>query len=77
MALFVKDSEVDDMVDKLASATGRSKTAVIKDALRQKCRRLEQDEYVERVLTFGRDFRARHPIVGPPADKEWIDSLYE
>ncbi|MEF2550645.1 type II toxin-antitoxin system VapB family antitoxin [Aurantimonas sp. A2-1-M11] len=82
MPLFVKDPEVGELADRLASLKGVTKTEAVRQALRHEitARPTVPDAtspYVRGTLSVVDDFHERY---GPPtgnADKAWIDSLYE
>ena len=79
MPLYVKDAEVDRLVSQLAERQKLPKTEVVREALREKWARVEAEpSLVEKGLAF---VRALHEesggALGPPADKAFIDSLYE
>lgn len=78
MALYVKDPEVDRLATELAEIRKTTKTEALKQALRHELEREERDDFVERVLAFGRMARAQgNPEKGQPADRAFRDSLYE
>lgn len=79
MALYVKDEEVSALAEQLATLRRTSKTRAVRDALRRELARLRgEPSLVEIGVAFCRDLRARgNPQRGKPADKAFIDSLYE
>lgn len=78
MALYVKDPEVDRLASQLAVARGTTKTEVLKQALRHEMQREQEDDFVERVMTFARRVKAMgDPAKIQPVDKDFVDSLYE
>ncbi len=92
MPLSVTDPEVERLTEELARRHGISKTEVIRQALRHEAAREgtapapdgagNGDEspsaFVERIRVFTRELRLKgNPAHGLPADKAWIDSLYE
>lgn len=78
MALYVKDPEVDRLASQLAVARGTTKTEVLKQALRNEMQREQEDDFVERVMTFARRVKAMgDPAKIQPVDKDFVDSLYE
>jgi antitoxin VapB len=78
MPLYIKDPDVDRMAERLAAQRRTTKTEAVKQALRHELERDESpSEFVERVLAFGRDLRARAGPNPGVVDKDFIDSLYE
>lgn len=82
MPLYVKDPEVVRLTEDLARRRGISKTEVIRQALRNEIAReaptQEPSDYVKKVMAAAQAFRAKgNPAKGLPADKDFIDSLYE
>jgi antitoxin VapB len=79
MPLYIKNDDVDKLAEKLATSRRQSKTEVVRQALLREIEREAGGELlVERGLAYGRALRARAGTDrGPPADKEFIDSLYE
>ena len=79
MALYVKDPEVDRMVERLSQLNRVSKTEAVRRALRRELEKVEpHSDFVERGLAFVRELEARAPRDrGLPVDKAWVDSLYE
>lgn len=79
MALFVKDPEVDRLAERLVAIKKITKTEVVRQALLHELER-EQAEpsLVELSVEYCRKLRAQsNPEEGLPADKAFIDSLYE
>ena len=82
MPLYIRDEEVAELARRTKEATGaKTVTEAVKRALeRELADRKEQtdSDFVERALAFGRRMRAKgDPSKGLPADKAFIDSLYE
>ena len=78
MPLYVKDQEVDRLADRLSALRKVSKTEAVRQALAHELERAESEPtLVDRAKAFIRDLDAKHPKVGPAADKAFIDSLYE
>lgn len=79
MALFVKDPEVDKLADRLVAIRKVSKTEVVRQALIHELERERAiPSLVEQGVDFCRALRARaNPANTLPADKAFIDSLYE
>lgn len=79
MSYLIKNAEVLKMLEALARSSGRTKVDVLKDALH----RLEEEDHRkptdwEATLKAGLELRALgDPERGLPADKAFIDSLYE
>ena len=78
MALYVKDSEVDRLAERLAALQRTSKTEVVRQALVHELERVEgAPSLVERGVAFVKALRARaEPGKGQAADKDFIDGLY-
>jgi antitoxin VapB len=77
--LFVKDPEVDRLAERLVAVRKVSKTEAVRQALLHE---LEREgaipSLVEKGVDFCRALRARaNALGGKPADKAFIDSLYE
>ncbi len=79
MALFVKDPEVDKLAERLVAIRKVSKTEVVRQALLHELEREKAiPSLVEKGVDFCRALRARaNSAAGKPADKAFIDSLYE
>ncbi|MFN3352124.1 MAG: type II toxin-antitoxin system VapB family antitoxin [Brevundimonas sp.] len=78
MALYVKDPEVDRMAERVSRIGRISKTEAVRRALRHELERLEApSDRTERILALTRDLKKRAGPNPQPADKAWIDSLYE
>lgn len=79
MPLFVKDPEVDRLASRLASIRKVSKTEAVRQALQHELEREgAAPTLVEQGVAFCRALRARaNPERARPADKAFIDSLYE
>ncbi|MDR4306236.1 type II toxin-antitoxin system VapB family antitoxin [Chelatococcus sambhunathii] len=79
MALFVKDPSVDVLAERLMRLKKVNKTEAVRIALENEiARERDKPDLVERTAEFVRQFKARaNPQGGSPADKEFIDSLYE
>lgn len=84
MPLYVKDPEVDQLAERLSRLGGISKTEAVKRALRRELERLEapsgppgSSDALDQILALTRDLKARQGPNPLPADKAFIDSLYE
>ncbi len=79
MALFVKDREVDRLVERLATLRRTTKTEVVRQALIHELERVEGvPSLVEQGVAFAKALRSRSQIaMGQPADKAFIDGLYD
>lgn len=78
MPLYVKDPEVDRLAEKLSALRKVSKTEAVRQALaRELERESAEPTLVEKALAMTRALGEKYPPVGPPADKAFIDSLYE
>ena len=79
MPLYVKDAEADRLAGRVAALHRISKTEAVRRALLHELEREgEESPLVERTMAFVRALRERAgPQKGEPADKAFIDSLYE
>lgn len=78
MALYVKDPEVARIAEHLANLRKTTKTEVVRQALQHEMQREQNDDFVERVMEFARQVKAKgDPTKIQPVDKDFIDSLYE
>lgn len=79
MAFHIRNPETDALARKVAAAKGVGLTQAVHEALRHELERAqEKPSIVERGLRFAEELRRRsHPERGLPADKAFIDSLYE
>ena len=78
MALFVKDPVVDALAQELASLKRTTKTEAVRQALRGEIDR-EKDKFdlVAQSIAFERGLREQAGPNPQPADKAFIDGLYE
>jgi len=79
MPLYVKDDEVDRLAERVAAFHHITKTEAVRRALRHELEKVQAvPTIVERGMAFVRALHARYPPAkGLPADKAFIDSLYE
>lgn len=79
MALFVKNPEVDELAGLLAAIRKVSKTEAVRQALEHELERVgARPSLVQQGVDFCRALRARgNPERAQPADRAFIDSLYE
>ncbi len=78
MPLYVKDAEVDNMAERLAALRRVTKTEAVRQALSNELEREGgEPSLVERTLELVRKLKAQAGPNGQPADKAFIDSLYE
>ena len=78
MPLYVKDQEVDRLAERLSVLRRISKTEAVRQALAHELALAESEPtLVEKAKAFIRELDTKHPKIGPPADKAFIDSLYE
>ncbi len=78
MPLYVKDQEVDRLAERLSALRKVSKTEAVRQALAQELARVEAEPtLVDRAKAFVRELDEKYPKNGLPADKAFIDSLYE
>jgi len=78
MALFIKDPEVDRLVERVATVRDVTKTEAVRQALLHELERVGAiPSLVDQGVDFCRALRAKAGAAGKPADKAFIDSLYE
>lgn len=79
MALYIKDAEVGELAERLAALHKISKTEAVRRALRHELERARaHPTLVERGVEFARALRASGDRqAARPADKPFIDGLYE
>lgn len=76
MPLYVKDPEVDRLAEKLSCLRKVSKTEAVRQALAHELERESKEPtLVEKALAMTRALNEKYPLVGPPADKAFFDSL--
>jgi antitoxin VapB len=79
-SLYIKDSETAALASEVARRTGKTKTAVVREALEAFCDTLPPEVPKDDLVSWWTDYRRRNPL-GPPtglkADKAFYDSLYE
>ena len=76
MPLFVRDAEVDALVEQLASIKGRTKTETVREAHELE-RERGQLNLAEQSAEFARRLKERAGPRAIPADKAFVDALYE
>jgi len=79
MSYLIKRADVVELVDRLAAAKSLPKIEAIKLALERELEReAAKPSLVDVTLDFAAQLRKRtDPEGGLPADKAWIDGLYE
>jgi len=78
MALYVKDPEVDRLAERVSRIGRISKTEAVRRALRHELERMEPTtDRTEQILALTRELKKQAGSNPQPADKAWIDSLYE
>lgn len=79
MAFHIKKPETDTLARKVATVKGTSLTQAVHEALEHELQReTGRSAFMEEALDLVRRFRARGDrSKGLPADREFIDSLYE
>jgi antitoxin VapB len=79
-SLFIKDAQTAALAADVARRTGKTKTAVVREALQEFRHKLPPEEPKEDFVAWWQDYRRRNPL-GPPtglkADKAFYDSLYK
>ena len=79
-ALYIKDTETAELAADLARRAGKSKTAVVREALQAFRHQLLVQEPKRDILEWMAEYRRQNPL-GPPtglkADKAFYDSLEE
>ena len=73
--LQIRNRRVDELVNRLASLRGGSKTEIVLDALEREWARVGQDSALEERLRPLQDFVASHAKTGLDADKAFFDEL--
>ena len=73
--LQIRNRRVDELVNRLASLRGASKTEIVLEALEREWARLEHESTMEERLRPLQDFVAAHPKTGQAADKAFFDEL--
>ncbi|NGM35672.1 type II toxin-antitoxin system VapB family antitoxin [Methylobacterium sp. DB0501] len=77
-ALFAKDPEVDALARALASLRRTTKTEAVRQALRSEIdREKNKFDLVAQSIAFARGLREQAGPNPRPADKAFIDGLYE
>ncbi len=80
MSLYIKDRETAALAADMARRTGKTKTAVVREALTAFRHQLPAEEPKRDIVAWYEQFRRDHPL-GPPtgltADKAFYDSLEE
>lgn len=79
MAFHIKNAETDALARKVAALKGTGLTEAVHNALLNELRQEQsKPSLVDVGMKFAREFRAKgNPDKGLPADKAFIDSLYE
>jgi len=79
MPLYVKDDDVDRMAERVATLYRITKTEAVRRALRHELEKVQASPtLVDRGVAFMRALQARAvPGAARPADKAFIDNLYE
>lgn len=79
MAIHIRNAKTDALARKVAALKGTSLTEAVHISLVHELERLEADaSLLERTHEFARALRAQgDPARGLPADKDFIDGLYE
>ncbi len=81
MGMNIKNEETHRLAKELAGMTGESVTAAVTVALKERLERVErarsesQDNFVERLLAIGRDFRAHLKPEYRDVDVDIIDTM--
>ena len=79
MAFHIKNAETDALARRVAALKGTGLTEAVHTALTNELEREKaKPSLVQLGIDFCRELRAKgNPARGKPADKEFIDSLYE
>lgn len=79
MAFHIKNPETDALARRVAAIKKVGLTEAVHESLRRELEREQgKPSRLDALIEFARDFRARsNPEKGLPADKKFIDSLYE
>jgi len=79
-SLFIKDAETAELARDVARRTGKTKTAVVREALLEFRHKLPPEQPLQNFATRWTEHRRLNPLPPPTglkADKEFYDSLYE
>lgn len=79
MTVLIRNRETDALIRRVAKLKGVGLTEAVHQALENELgRETGNSDYVERAMAFATRLRAMgDPARGKPADKAFIDSLYE
>jgi antitoxin VapB len=79
-SLYIKDAQTSALATEVARRTGKTKTAVVREALQEFRHKLPPEQPTEDLVAAWREYRRQNPL-GPPtgkkADKAFYDSLEE
>lgn len=78
MAFHIRNPETDALARRVAALKNVGLTEAVHEALLKELEREDKSSDLDRWIKFARDFRAGgNPEKGLPADKAFIDGLYE
>ena len=79
-SLFIKNAETANLASEVARRTGKTKTAVVREALQEFRHKLPAEKPKQDLVKWWLDYHQKNPL-GPPtglkADKAFYDSLEE
>jgi antitoxin VapB len=79
-SLYIKDHETAALAAEVARLTGKTKTAAVREALREFRHRLRPETTKQSFVEWIREYRRLNPLpppTGSRADKAFYDSLEE
>jgi antitoxin VapB len=79
-SLYIKDAKTAALVSETARRAGKTKTAVVREAVEAFSHLLPSEAPSQDFVDWYMDFRERHPLpplTGLNADKAFYDSLYD
>lgn len=79
-SLYIKDPETAELAADVARRTGKTKTAVVREALMAFRHQLPPEEPEQDFVEWYLEYRRQNPLppmTGLKADKAFYDSLYE
>ena len=79
-SLYIKDVETAALAAEVARRTGKTKTAVVREALQEFRHKLPPEQPKDDLVAWWQEYRRLNPLgpsTGLKADKAFYDSLYE
>jgi hypothetical protein len=76
MGLYIRDDGVNELADRLAAATGQTKTQAVREALEARLRTLRSPATIRaRIAAIQERMRAGGVVADGASDKEFMDEL--